>query len=272
MSVTDVPHHIQANDTLSRRFKVRLAEALSRRLDESDWKKFSTLHGLDERISDHHRFLRALKWGDGDFEGLVLDLVNHLYEHNQSALVELFTNRAVQRWFKENDSEFLKLWEGETDPLVEALSHALEEVKGLNDTIDLREYLQRIQSALPADPSQAIGTTKEMLEATMRTILHSRGHANVDKLDYPALSTACLNELGLRPNTAPSSADEKYVRKIVSSAKAMIDAANELRNSAGTGHGRVVGAEVQVNSNDASLVASAGLVLAAWMIRHGRDT
>ena len=266
--MTEIPPHIQGNDALSGRFKVRLAEALSVRLTESDWKKFSTLHGLDQFVTDHHRFLRALHWGDEDFEGLVLDLVNHLYERKQDALVELFRRDAIQKWFKKNDPEFLEIWQGKPDPLVEALSHAIEELGNLDDIIDLREHRQRIQAALPLDPSNAIGSTKDMLEATMRTILRTRGHGHVEKLDYPTLSTACFNELGLRPQVPPSSQDEKYVRKIVSSAKSMVDAANELRNSAGTGHGRVVGEETSVSPDDASLVASAGLVLAAWLIRQ----
>lgn len=266
-----IPQHIQDDDALAGRLKLKLTEAVSRRLDESDWKKFSMLYGLDDYITDHHRFLRAQRFDDPDFEGHVLDLVKHLYDTNQAALLDLFNRGPVQRWFKEKDPEFLEIWEGKSDPLIEALSHGLDQVHQLIDTVDLRQHTQRIQSALPNDPSQAIGATKDMLEATMRTILHTRGHSDVDKLDYPALSTACLTELGLRANTAPASADEKYVRKIASSAKAMIDAANELRNAAGTGHGRVVGEQPAVSSNDASLVASTGLILAAWMLRQSRD-
>jgi len=48
----------------------------------------------------------------------------------------------------------------------------------------------------------------------------------------------------------------------------MIEAANELRNLAGTGHGRVVGEAESVSEADANLVASSGLVLAAWLARH----
>ena len=51
----------------------------------------------------------------------------------------------------------------------------------------------------------------------------------------------------------------------------MIETANELGNRAGTGHGRVVGNEPVVTAADASLVASAGLILAAWLLRHHAD-
>lgn len=48
----------------------------------------------------------------------------------------------------------------------------------------------------------------------------------------------------------------------------MIETANELRNRAGTGHGRVVGKQTTIDTADASLVASVGLVLAAWLLHH----
>ena len=50
----------------------------------------------------------------------------------------------------------------------------------------------------------------------------------------------------------------------------MIETANELRNRVGTGHGRVAGKEPVVTATDAGLIASAGLILAAWLLRHER--
>ena len=52
----------------------------------------------------------------------------------------------------------------------------------------------------------------------------------------------------------------------------MIETVNELRTWAGTGHGRVVGKEPEITKADASLVASTGLILAAWMLRHDGET
>ena len=102
----------------------------------------------------------------------------------------------------------------------------------------------------------------------MRTILFQRGVADVEKLDFPSLRSQCLTELGLSANLALTTVEERHTRKIVSNAKSMIIAANELRNRAGAGHGRVVGEEQSVGAADASLVASTGLILAAWLLRH----
>ena len=144
-------------------------------------------------------------------------------------------------------------------------------LSGQVTAIDLTRYTGRIKDALPDDPYQAIGATKEMLEATMKTILNRRGQKNFDHIGFPDLTTRCLSELGLRRTSAPATEGERHLRKIASSAQRMIETANELRNRAGTGHGRVVGEEPVVTAADASLVASAGLILAAWLLRHDTE-
>ena len=263
-----VPEFISQDERHANNFKVRLAEALAACMDESEWKKFSMLHGLSDQITEHPRFLRSLKWGDDDYGGHVLDLVNCLYEKKQGALIDLFKQSAVQRWFQKNAEDLLKLWNAGSDPLIDALAQSLDEVDAVSGLIDLKEYANRIRNALPHDPYLAIGATKDMLEAAMRTILFRRGVADVEKLDFPSLTSRCFAELGLSPNSPPAPEEERHTRKIASNAKSMLIAANELRNRAGTGHGRVIGKEQDVEAADASLVASTGLILAAWLLRH----
>lgn len=166
------------------------------------------------------------------------------------------------------NAEINRLIEEKTDPLVLAITRGFEELGAVKEVIDLTPYVNRIRNALPNDPSQVIGTTKEMLEATMKTILWRRGHEETGNIDFPDLLTRCLAELRLTGTSPPGTEIEGYQRKIISCAKKMIEAANELRNRAGTGHGRVIGEEPVVSAEDADLVASTGLILAAWLLRH----
>jgi hypothetical protein len=154
--------------------------------------------------------------------------------------------------------------------LVDAVAHGVSEIDAVASVIDLSEYRDRVNAALPGDPRLAIGATKEMLEATMRTIMDARGKPVGKDMDFPTLVTRCMTELGLTPNTAPADDAEKHVRKIANAAKAMIESANEFRNAAGTGHGRTIGKEQDVSADDASLVASSGFILAAWLLRRHR--
>ena len=168
-----------------------------------------------------------------------------------------------------------KLVEGQADPLVAAVSRGFEELDAVRQvtSIDLTQHMLRIKHALPADPYQVIGATKDMLEATMKTILHRRGHRQeTDNIKFPELATHCLLELGLTGTTPPGTEGERHLRKIASSAQRMIETVNDLRNRAGTGHGRVVGKEPKITEVDASLVASTGLILVAWMLRHDSET
>ena len=166
-----------------------------------------------------------------------------------------------------------RLVETEPDPLITAIAHSVNDVNAVKEVMDLEEYSTRIQNALPDDPKLAIGTTKEMLEAMMRTILHRRGTEmeELKKLDFPPLTGRCFSELGLSGNIAPTTVSETYHRKIASSVRKVVNTINDFRNHAGTGHGHVIGAEPMVTEADAYLVASTGFILAAWLARHHRE-
>ena len=164
-----------------------------------------------------------------------------------------------------------ELIEAQPDRLIAAITQGLEEVDAVRQVIDLSQHKNRIKDALPGDPYQVISATKDMLEATMKTSLHRRGVEDIDDLKFTILTARCLSELGLTSAAAPVTEGERHLRKIASNAQRMITAANELRNRAGTGHGRVVGKEPVLTAADASLVASIGMVLAAWLARHEGD-
>ena len=265
---TKIPEHIKDDPQLFGRFKVSLGEALSTSMDESEWKKFAMRYGLASQITDHPRFLRSLNWDDSDHEGHVLDLVEYLSYSNVPALLELFELTATQRAMRQSDSEILDIWEDKSDPVITALSHSLDEVKAVKQVVDLKRYIERVENSLPSDPHQAIGATKELLEATMRTILDRLGVDGVEKFDFPKLTNTCFSELDLTQQNPPTSKSEAHIRRISSNAKKMIETANDLRNLAGTGHGHIVGKEESLSADDASLVASSGLILAAWLLRH----
>lgn len=267
-----IPDRIAYDDKLKGHFKVRLADALVNKFGESDWKRVAITHSLQGYITDHPRFLRSLRWGDLDYEGHVLELVDYLYNQRPRVLRTFLENDEVQEWFKENEPQLLAIWDDEGDPLVEALADALGEISDAAQSVNMTSYKNRIQQALPHDPPAAIGATKDMLEAVMRTILVERqAPHDVDNLDFPALTNKCLFTLGLKSSSPPSSEREKHIRQIVSSAQKMMEAANALRNYGGTGHGRAAGTDPNLSVVDAQLVAATGYVLAAWLLRHYQD-
>jgi len=163
-----------------------------------------------------------------------------------------------------------KMDKARSDPILFAMEHMMEELDlGVQvSSIDLSDHCDRIKKALPDDPSQAIGATKEMLEATMRTILDLREGSKGEKMAFEQLIDLCLEWLKLKAKTAPASDVDRYHGKFVSQAKRMILAISDLRNVAGTGHGRVKDKEPHVTAADARLVASVGITLVAWLLHH----
>lgn len=162
---------------------------------------------------------------------------------------------------------------GEEDPVLKALTHSVEEMEAADD-VSFKAHSARIRQSLPSDPEAAIGATKDLLEAVMRTILHRRGRDTdvVASYDFSKLMGECFHELGMNPSTSPSSPVEGQVRKFANQAKKMMEAANEFRNLAGTGHGRVAGSHPDVDPEDAAMVASSGLVLSAWLLRRSQSS
>ncbi|WP_424628837.1 abortive infection family protein [Bradyrhizobium sp. SYSU BS000235] len=255
---------------LENRFIVALADALVSTMNESDWKRFATLHGLSHEIENHPRFLRSLQWGDPDYEGHVLSLVQNLFEsEDREAFDALIKLSSVQSWFKRHQKELLAQWTAanEDDPILEGISGSLEEVHEIADAIDLGSYTARIRDALPRDPALAVGATKDLLEAVMRTALKKRSVDDIDNLDFPALTTKCFHEIGLSSTTPPADATERLMRKTVSRIQQTIETINELRNEAGTGHGKPAGTKTTITLDDANMIGSIGMILSAWLMR-----
>ena len=144
-------------------------------MDVSDWKKFFTRYKLKDYVTEHPRFLRSSMWGDNDHEGCVLDLVEYLSSINQSALVYLVELECVQKELGDIDREILDVLHGKADPLIRALPHSLDQIEAVQSIVDLKKYIERIENSVPSDPNNAIGAAKDLLEATMKTILDQRG-------------------------------------------------------------------------------------------------
>ena len=99
--------------------------------------------------------------------------------------------------------------EAQPDPLIVAITHSFEELDAVKENIDLKRHTNRIRKALPDDPSHAVGATKEILEATMKTILHRCGVQKTSTLSYKQLTARCLSELRRTGTSPPATKGEK---------------------------------------------------------------
>ncbi|MEU9740931.1 abortive infection family protein [Micromonospora chersina] len=112
-------------------------------------------------------------------------------------------------------------------------------LNALRDPTMILDSFERIDRALPTDPAQAIGSAKELVEATAKTVLIERGVPFDDKTaKLPALIDLAQRALLLHPQTqVPGPDGSNAVKRILGGLTSIANGLGELRNEGwGTGH------------------------------------
>ena len=104
---------------------------------------------------------------------------------------------------------------------------------------ELARQLARLREAVDEDPGLAIGTAKEMIETTCKTILEDQGVSFDAGWDLPELLKATRRELRLLPDDIPDAVrGAKTIKRLLSNLGQIGSGLAELRNLYGSGHGR----------------------------------
>ena len=104
---------------------------------------------------------------------------------------------------------------------------------------ELARQLARLRDAVDEDAGLAIGTAKEMLETTCKTILEDQGISFDAGWDLPELLKVTRRELKLLPDDIPEAVrGAETVKRLLSSLGQIGHGLAELRNLYGSGHGR----------------------------------
>lgn len=131
----------------------------------------------------------------------------------------------------------------------------------------LRLYINRINSSIEEDPSLAIGSTKELIEATLKTVLNGCSFEFDDRNDnIPKLLKKVQNVLELAPeNVDESKRGADIIKRVLNNLGSIAVGIAELRNFYGSGHGR--GQAIQgITSRHARLVVSSGTALCSFLL------
>lgn len=103
----------------------------------------------------------------------------------------------------------------------------------------MRREIQRLERAIDADPSLAVGTAKELVETCCKTILNRQKVDYPKGSDLPKLVKLVATELKLVPegiSEAAKGAD--VIRGLLRNLATITQGLAELRGLYGTGHGR----------------------------------
>ncbi len=106
----------------------------------------------------------------------------------------------------------------------------------------VRDRLKDLENKMNDDSAFSIGTSKDLLESVMKSILDDAHISYTSEKgrtdDVPALWNKVQTELSLKPKDMPDTPIGKSSKEILSSISKIVIDMDDLRNQYGTGHGR----------------------------------
>lgn len=151
------------------------------------------------------------------------------------------------------------------------------QLRDLHDAIaavnapELAQQLTRLRQAVDEDPGLAIGTAKEMLETTCKTILEEEGVSFDVGSDLPELLKSTRKTLKLLPDDIPQPArGAATIKRLLSSLGQIGSGLAELRNLYGSGHGRSATAK-GLSTRHARLAVGAVTTLVQFLFDTHRE-
>jgi hypothetical protein len=141
----------------------------------------------------------------------------------------------------------------------------IADASSLVDRATLRDHIRRIEQSIDADPAQAIGSAKELVETAAKHVLEHYGD-DPDAYDkFPRLVKAAVGKLDLSSDTIPDPQKSAQALAMLTGGLGQIaEATAAIRNLYGTGHGRTRTAGA--DGRHARLVVGACSTLAAFLL------
>ena len=134
------------------------------------------------------------------------------------------------------------------------------------DAPELQRQIERMRSSVDSDPGLAIGTAKELIETTCKTILSERGIPMNPSWDVPRLVKEARKALTLLPTDVDeSSKGAASIKRLLNNLGTVANGLAELRNLYGTGHGKD-GKAKGVHPRHARLAVGAAATLATFLL------
>lgn len=141
----------------------------------------------------------------------------------------------------------------------------LENATNLLDRTHFQEYTSRIKDSIDTDPGLAIGSAKELLESTLKTILTEMGIGFDKNDDVPKLLKETQKALELVPsNVDDAKKGADIIKVLLSNLGQVAIKTSELRNLYGTGHGKVK--SNGLNSRHARLAVGSAVTLCTFLL------
>ncbi len=159
-------------------------------------------------------------------------------------------------------------------PILKGEQGHLEEAGKVAKELDasyIGQQITRLRASVDDDPELAIGTAKEFVETTCKSILEERECLPEHDLDFPQLVRLTLKELRLAPDNIPESAKAaETIRILLSNLGTVSNKLAELRNPYGSGHGKTASAR-GLEARHARLAVGAATTLAVFLFETHKE-
>jgi hypothetical protein len=231
-----------------------------------------------QRRSLVEQYYHTVDWNDATQVRQVLEVFESVLQR-QEAILEM-----ASEWEGKAAKDELKklIWHLENDGFkwsngsIVAISHgphlsAIKKAAVVFDAEHLTDQIRRMEESVEKDPALAIGTAKELIETTCKTILAARGRTISGNPDIPALTKETLKALRLVPEGIPDAArGTDVIKRLLSNLGTIGNNLSELRGMYGTGHGRH-GAAVGLKARHARLAVGSAATLATFLFETHQE-
>lgn len=242
-----------------------LTLTIEAKFDASDWIKLA--YQIDEKdaIEGHNRLFRSLSWRDPDYTQNIIEVLKQIGREPQK-LLSIAEYIDLEDWLQRRRKDlYSELYNDDIKS-----GHLLDENPLDSDVFDLSKQIKRIYSSLEENPELALGTTKEMIETVLKTILTDKVE-NLEDFDMPSLIRAAQKQIKLIPDDVlEANKASETVKRTLSNLGQIVIGITELRNAYGTGHGKVRN-ESGLKDYHARLVVNAGVTLARFLMEVSQD-
>ena len=237
-----------------------LKRAVEATFTSSDWEEIGLDTDCDDIIHEDSRLLRSLYWGDEDYGDRVLVVIEKILEKNPNNVQIIGDYVSLEKWLEKNEPRLYK-------ELYETGSLALddtEEIGKIYNNVELNQQILRIKRSIrDNDTSQAIGSSKELLESVLKTILEDLGQDSTSH-DIPTLLKLVQQQLSIEPNNEITKKLDEKAKRTLSNLGQVVVGVAEIRNLVGTGHGRTENHDV--DPNHALLVVNSVSTVSTFLI------
>jgi hypothetical protein len=219
------------------RFKTATRDIIQHRANNEDWP--------DDWVFDDHRFQLA-SGPDEMLLGFLAQVVHPVVQPNVERAAEIVSALdsflAVDGWTLKQSKEmsgrpvYAPARTGTGGVVALSFAH---EVAIRIDAAYIARQVTRMEGAVDTDCDLAIGTAKELVESICKTILDERGALYGKSDDLTALVRKTTKILRLSADdVASTSRAADTIKRMLMNIAALAQAAAELRNAYGTGHGK----------------------------------